>query len=403
MKQPSLAGMVDTVDATLSREALHQRFSETAVAFMRACFEFALRQVNEGAGLRTPLLRFFRRVLVFDSTSWDVDPALHDTLPGSGGGASSANCKVQVCLEYLSGLMSFAQTTAGTCPDNRFSAQLPTLLAPGDLLVADLGYFCLETFCRVVAMGAFFLSRLLVGTALFDERTGKRIDLCELLSATRADTYHTMVLMGAEPQKRVNCRLICLRVSPQIAQRRRRALNATARKKGRACSSQHLMLAEWILMVTNVPQTWWPVEMVRPLYSLRWQIELLFKRLKSTLAIHHSNTANINRLRCEVYGTLIVAALTQRMHATLNNNLWNSKRSELSADKFFKRFQERAFTIAQLMLKSIRNALAYLRHFVQLILPNCRKNKQKSRLSTLAFLDPGSATSPTPPNRASLA
>lgn len=39
-------------------------------------------------------------------------------------------------------------------------------------------------------------------------------------------------------------------------------------------------------MVTNVPREWLPPEMVRHLYMLRWQIELLFKQLKSVLAIH---------------------------------------------------------------------------------------------------------------------
>jgi hypothetical protein len=46
--------------------------------------------------------------------------------------------------------------------------------------------------------------------------------------------------------------------------------------------------------------------MVRILYTVRWQIELLSKQLKSILRIHQSVTSNDNRLRCELYGKFMI-------------------------------------------------------------------------------------------------
>jgi hypothetical protein len=38
-------------------------------------------------------------------------------------------------------------------------------------------------------------------------------------------------------------------------------------------------MCDWTLLTTNIPQRWLPVEMARALYTVRWQIELLFKQV----------------------------------------------------------------------------------------------------------------------------
>ena len=44
LKHPSLAAMTQAIEAKISREALHQRFTLQAVLFMRNCLNNALRQ-----------------------------------------------------------------------------------------------------------------------------------------------------------------------------------------------------------------------------------------------------------------------------------------------------------------------------------------------------------------------
>ena len=68
--------------------------------------------------------------------------------------------------------------------------------------------------------------------------------------------------------------------------------------------------------------------MARALYNVRWQVELLFKQLKSILRIHQSDTSKENRLRCELYGKLIGAVIIHRIHAVEDNLLWNKEQQE---------------------------------------------------------------------------
>ena len=388
MKHPSLAAMVAAIEARISRVALHYRFSKAAVALLLKCLQFALQQKFSNLGaINTKLLRPFHRVLIADSSSWDVSEKLRDILPGSGGSASAANCKLQALYDYKHGELRFLDITAGTVPDNRYTNHLPGLLQKGDLLLIDQGYFKLGTLAEIVAKGAFFLTRFLVRTVVKDAINHAPIDLAKRLSKMQGNACEMDVLMGCDKLPRVACRLIALRVSDQVANERRRRLKKEAKKKGRAVSKHHLRMCDWTLLITNVPQRWLPLEMVRALYTVRWQIELLFKQLKSILRVHQSDTCKENRLRCELYGKLIGAVIIHRIHAAETNRLWNTQRREVSMDKLYKRFQERAFTLLRMLLRSIPEAIAYLRNQIKCIIPACLKERQPSRLTTLEILE----------------
>jgi hypothetical protein len=388
MLHPSLAAMVDAIRVTMSREGLHLRFTSSAVSFMQRCVQFVLMQrVNAITVLDSQLLNHFKTIKIFDSTSWDIDPLLRDVLPGCGGAASSANCKVQLCYEYLRGALSFFDVVPGNKPDSGYASMLPEHIASGDLLLADLGYFCLETLMRIIKGGAYFVLRFLIGTTLYNPATMQEIDLRRLLQKVAGAAYQLDVIMGSKKQTRVSCRLVCLRVDEKIAEQRRRKLRQNAQKKGRSVSELHLYMAGWILMVTNVPREWLPPEMVRPVYSLRWQIELLFKQLKSVLNIHKSATGKEPRLRCELLGKLIAAIIIHRIHADVNIDLWNTTGQEVSMDKLYKRIQERAFIIMSLLCVSVKMAVSFLAEELARLVKNCRKLNQKSRPTTLQMFD----------------
>jgi len=389
MKHPSLAGMVDAIAVAMTREAMHARFTPQAEAFLETCLQYALKRgVNDTRPIETSLLNPFKRVLIFDSSSWDVDPHLADVLPGSGGGASAANCKLQVGYEYRHGELGFFKIDPGTRPDNAYTTQLPSILQAGDLALFDQGYFKLETLSQIANKGAFFLTRFLVKTTLRDAVTSTPIELENALYRLPGNMYQFQVVMGGRNgTPEVRCRLICLRVGEQVANERRRRLLKEAKKKGRTPSQTHLALCDWSLLVTNVAEAVLPAEMAWRLYSLRWQIELLFKQLKSVLAIHRSQVRkNVSRLKCEIYGKLILAVLVHRIHAHLNSLFWNQAHRELSFDKFYKRIQERSFTILCRLLLSVQKAVQYLSAEIRSVVKNCLKLQQRSRQTTLEIL-----------------
>jgi len=388
LKHPSLAAMVQAIEAKISREALHQRYTPQSVKFMQDCLDQVLRQkLTPPKPLDAALLRPFPHIRIFDSSSWDVDPSLKKVLPGSGGGASEANCKLQVCYEYKQGQLGFFQVSSGTRPDQAYSPALPGLLNKGDLALADLGYFKVKTFRQYHDKGVYFLSRFIVTTTICHADTGASIDLGGMLRRIKGNSLELNVMMGAIKSEQTPCRLICLRVSEQVANERRRKLHRSAQKKGRTVSQQHLALCDWTLLITNVPVERLPARMAYDLYRVRWQIELLFKQLKSVMRIHQSDTGIEDRLRCELYGKLIMAVLIHRVHAFLQGDLWHSDRQEVSFDKLHKRFQERAFMLLRQCIVSLSAAVIFLRVEIPRMLRACHKAHQQSRQTTLQRLD----------------
>jgi len=388
LKHPSLAAMVQAIEAKISREALHQRFTPQSVQFMQDCLDHVLRQkFTPPKPLDAALLRPFQHIHIFDSSSWDIDPRLKEVLPGSGGGASDANCKLQVSYEYKQGQLGFFQVTSGNRPDQAYSPALPGLLRKGDLSLADLGYFKVKTFRQYHDKGIYFLSRFIVTTTICHADTGASIDLGEMLRRFKGNCLELNVMMGAAKSEQTPCRLICLRVSEQVANARRRKLHKTAQKKGRTVSQRHLALCDWTLLITNVPVDLLSAMMAYHLYRVRWQIELLFKQLKSIMRIHQSDTGIENRLRCELYGKLIMAVLIHRVHGSLQGDLWHSDRQEVSFDKLHKRFQERAFMLLRQCIVSLSAAISFLRVEIPRMLRACYKAHQKSRQTTLQRLD----------------
>ncbi len=388
MKHPSLGGMVAAIKSPISRVALHYRFSKEAAAFLFKCLQYILKQkINKIGGIDTKLLRPFRRVLLIDSSGWDVNKKLVNIFPGVGGSASTANCKLQTAYDYKRGELTFFDMTEGTCPDGRYTDKLPSILKKNDLLLIDQGYFKLTMFAAIIDKGAFFLTRLFVGTTLRDATTNQKIDLEKHMRKVEGNACEIDIVMGGKRRQKVACRLVVLRVSDKLANERRRKMKQTSKRKKRTVSKHHLRMCAWTLLITNVPQRWLPLEMARALYTVRWQVELIFKQFKSVLLIHKSDTSNENRLRCELYGKLIGAVLIHRIHASETNRLWNTKHREVSMDKFYKRFQERTFTLLQLLITSFSDAVKYLRVQIKRIIPDCLKERQRTRMTTLEALE----------------
>lgn len=386
MVHPSLSGMVNAIRAKIGRVALHLRFTAQAAEFLRACLGMVLKHCVCSDRITPSALDAFRRVLIFDSSSWDVHPDLKHVLPGFGGGASDANCKLQAGYEYKSGSLGFFEVTEGTKPDQAYSNSLVDLVEKNDLMLTDLGYFKLSVFQKLIEKEAYFLSKLLIGTTLRNADTLEKIDLSATLHSFGGNVLEMNIIMGNDKHQ-VPCRLIGLRVTEQVANARRRRVRKEAEKKSRTPSKNQLALCDWTLFVTNATAEMLPFNIVHSLYRLRWQIELVFKQLKSVLRIHSSHTTKIYRLKCELYGKLIMAVIIHGIHSSMNSTMWFTEKREVSFDKLYKRIQERAFHLLQNLLIAVYTAVKQFLREINRLASACIKTRQPSRKTTLELLE----------------
>ncbi len=83
------------------------------------------------------------------------------------------------------------------------------------------------------------------------------------------------------------------------------------KRKGKALARQTLEQKKYHILLTNLPQESFDGQQVYELYSLRWQIELLFKAWKSVFDLEKVKEMKKERFECHLYGTLIAILVTQ--------------------------------------------------------------------------------------------
>lgn len=92
-----------------------------------------------------------------------------------------------------------------------------------------------------------------------------------------------------------------------------------------------LALADWTIVITNVPKEQLSVADAMVLLTIRWQIELFFKVWKSHGRVDEWRTKKPARILCEIYAKLI-GLLFQ--HWVLVVSTWeNPERSAMKAAK----------------------------------------------------------------------
>ncbi len=68
-------------------------------------------------------------------------------------------------------------------------------------------------------------------------------------------------------------------------------------------------IGETGVYITNVAQEVLSAKVVRIVYGLRWQVELMFKNWKSLLNIHILKGTRPERIKCILYGRLMTITM----------------------------------------------------------------------------------------------
>lgn len=389
---PALRLMVSLLEKYVSRSGLHQRFTEKAVAFVKRCLQvIILKQTMKDQPVSVKLLDSFNRVIIHDSSSWDVSPRLKEIYTGSGGSASEANCKLQFCYDYKTGSVILFEDTKGTEPDQKYGKQIKDIVSENDLILRDLGYSSYEAFADIHFKKAYFCSRFHTISDVWQLGDGEFVksDFENFLKKQHDTSVELSVfLKGKTKGEYLPIRLIAFRVSEEIGNLRRNNLYKKASKKGRTCSPKNLYLCDWSIFITNASEDLIPSKMIRTLYRIRWSIESVFRNWKSVLKIHTSNVRkNHYRFKCELYAKLILAVMVHSIHQKAQLYIWGAKKKEIGFDSLWKYIAARAEYLHSAIKKSVSEYAAVVNSLLPSIVKVCEKYHQPSRKTTLQMID----------------
>jgi len=338
-----------------SRQAVSERLSnEAAPSFFFLVFQQVLAEQTKrflGSNITHQIRKtledaqgLFDRLIIEDGSVLPLHQSLVEVFRGSANQhGESAALRLRWAFDFLTGQTIDAELHPWRDNDQSTAFDLLSHLRAGDLVLRDMGYFCLQCLETIAALGAFFLTRIPDGTVLGDE-DGNRFDLARWLGKAAQEG-----LQVVERQVRVGSggelagRLVAARIDPKKAQEKRRQLKAQCREKGRAARRAELTMCDWVVVLTNVDASQLDGRKVAQLYRARWMVEIFFKGMKSgqDLESWSAHRTNENTIQCLAYAQMIIGVLSLNLWRVLGRILL-AKRGQSGGDGKSKQKKERS-------------------------------------------------------------
>ncbi len=291
------------VGVEISRQGIDQRYGPEAAAVLRRVLEAAVGKLVSGEVVGIALLQRFKAIRLTDGSIISLPPQLAEVW--SGCGEKTSGLKLSVDWDLLSGRLDGPHLAAARQHD---AALLPhhQALQAGEVSLRDLGYFNLETFADIQHQGAYWVSYYKQKTTT-TSLAGEPLDLVKHLPQTAGGTLDIQVCLGKV--KPLKARLVAVRLPPGRVRKRRKHLREVARRKQQPISERALKLAQWLVIVTNIPASLLTLEEICVLLGCRWQIERLFRLWKEQGRIDEWRSQKPWHILCEIYAKLIACVL----------------------------------------------------------------------------------------------
>ena len=250
-------------------------FSPALVATLREILDDAIENLDPGRNELRGRLEHFRDVLIVDATFVSLYQDAKDVYTATGD--DQAGLKLHVTESLSSGLPTRLRTTDGKTHER---SQLPTgEWVAGALILFDLGFYDFWLFDRIDANDGWFVSRV---------KSNANPKVVEELRTWRGNSIPLegkslkAVLDDLQRQE--------IDVLVELNFDRKRGSSATATREFRLVGLLNEEEAEYHLYFTNLPQSKYSAPDIAQLYRARWEVELLFKELKSRFRLDEIKT-----------------------------------------------------------------------------------------------------------------
>lgn len=374
-------------DVEISKQGVDNRFNQSASEFIKAVLEKALKKAIVEDGLE--FLSCFKSSKIKDSTCFQLPKDMASKYPGSGGAGSLSMIRIQFEYDLKTGQITDLSLHAFNDQDNTNSNQTIDTVEPGELIIRDLGYINLAALQQIDKKDAYFLNRLQYAVTVFEKKAEKYVELDftqieRYLKSTGLGYIEKQVYIGAK--EKLPARLIIELLPADVKQNRIRKAQKEAKKKGRSLGAAFKSRSGLNLFITNADQGQIDTKRVRILYSIRWQIELVFKVWKSIGEIDKVKKMKTERFECYLFAKLLWLTVNWQIFWEINLYFHRSKQIFMSLPKMFKAFKEDMDIIRDAIRQGAKTLEAYLVKVIRIAERNYKSEKKKKKLSLLEII-----------------
>lgn len=178
----------------------------------------------------------------------------------------------------------------------------------GDIVIADRNYGNIKAIEYVKEKGAEFILRLRTGCFKMYDEQGNEIDILEYGKGLK-DWESTELECFYKQDKEFKPLKVCLMKKGEAkTQETEKKLRRKASRNQRQLSERSIGHNNYIIVATNLLYT---DRQIFELYRARWQIELVFKRLKSLFGFGNVPSKNPDSVKAWFYGKLLLAGVCE--------------------------------------------------------------------------------------------
>lgn len=237
-----------------------------------------------------------------------------------------------VCLRMVDGTTISEPGATGTTWRIHYTMHLPSLrcdevyvtsphigesllrfhVKAGDLLIGDRGYAHRAGIYHVVKAGGNVLVRINLSNLPLVSANRKPIKILPKLRTLRIGEVGDWQACIEYRGELIPGRLCAVKKSRQAAARAREKVCKESRHKGHKLKPETLEAAGYTFAYTTLCETFAP-KAILEIYRGRWQIELVFKRLKSIMGLGHLKKTDIEGAKAWLHGKLMVAFLVEAL------------------------------------------------------------------------------------------
>jgi hypothetical protein len=224
--------------------------------------------------------------------------------PGASG--TSWRLHFSLCLPSLSCDFFELTDARGAETYGRFPAQR------GDILLADRGYSHRKGVASLIQQEADYVVRLVAQNYPLLHTSGQKFQALSEFQKLNAQPGEWRVEFEVAG-RRYPARLCAIRKSAVATERARVKAARKSVHDGLNPDPESLALAEFVYVLTSLPEEAFSTATILEMYRMRWQIELVFKRFKSLLGLGHLPKYDERSCRAWLHAKMLCALLIEEL------------------------------------------------------------------------------------------
>jgi hypothetical protein len=219
-------------------------------------------------------------------------------------GGTGDDWRLHLAYDLLAGRMHQVSVTdrRGGERLNRYTWQA------GDVIVADRGYGYRRSVAWAVQQRADVIVRIHPATFPLETDAGQPFNVLHWLRQRGSPEREWGGWCWWQGQ-RYRVRLLAAQLDAHATRHARCRQRRKAQKAGRTITAPTLAVAGWLLLITTLDAGTWSAADVLYVYRARWQVELVFKKMKQLLRLNQIRSQHRTSVEATVRALLIAWAL----------------------------------------------------------------------------------------------